>query len=317
MTAHRGRFSRTARGLSTLAAAALLAACSNASPSPAGPTTTPSRAAAVAGTPTPAATTAPTLVPTAAPTVAPSVPAVPPLLNTPETPTAACDPVDTGKHCLAPGTYQLAGAPGDWPVMVTVDVPAGWFEPDPGGPGWDFVLVNSGPPNYLGSGWGLVFTTVGDVFRDPCDLSKGTIPAGQVDTPQRLAAAIAGWSGFTTTAAQPITVDGHSALEFRITKKADSGSCDSSTAWLSPSGIFVDAYPFANGSAYPTTIRIVDTGRGLLVIRASDFPNTSPFEIENGLANTPTRHTGDQAELHAILDSIHIGEPAPGSSPGA
>jgi len=256
--------------------------------------------------PTPSATVAPTIVPTSSPTAPPSVAAGPPRLNAPETPTAACDPVDTGKHCLAHGTYQLSGAPGDWPVTVTLDLPAGWQEPYPVA-GWDLLVVNDGPPDYAGSGWGVMFATVGDAYRDPCDLSKGTIPAAQVNTPQKLAAAIAAWPGFTTTPARTITVDGHSALELKIVKKADSGGCGSGNAWLSASGMPVDAYPFASGSAYPTTIRIVDTGRGTLVIRATDFPNTSPFEIDgNGLANTPDRHAGDQAALHAILDSIRL-----------
>lgn len=260
-------------------------------------------------TPPPAATIAPTLVPTSAPTAAPTVEAVLPALN--EGP-GACDPSDTGISCLAPGTYQLSGARGDWPVTVTVNVPAGWFEPDPSA-GLDFVLVNSGPPDYQGSGWGVMFTTVGNVYRDPCGPSKGWIPAADVDTPQKLAAAIAAWPGFATTAAQPITVDGHSALEFKITKKAKSAGCGYGNAWLSSSGASVDAYPFANGSAYPTTIRIVDTDRGLLVIRATDFPNTSPFEIGQGMTNTPTRHAADQPKLHAILDSIRLTVP-PASS---
>jgi len=195
--------------------------------------------------------------------------------------------------------------------MVTVDVPAGWMEPDPSA-GWDAVLIADGPPGYAGSGWGVVFTTVGDVFRDPCDVSKGTIPAAQVDTPQKLAAAIAAWPGFTATAARPSTVDGHSALELKVAKKAKSAGCGYGNAWVSASGASVDAYLFAAGSAYPTTIQIVDTGRGLLVIRASDFPNTSPFESDfNGLANTPDRHAGDQAQLHAVLDSIRLSPPTP------
>jgi hypothetical protein len=112
-----------------------------------------------------------------------------------------------------------------------------------------------------------MFTTVGDVYRGPCDVSKGTIPAAQVDTPQKLAAAITACPEFTMTATRPISVDGHIALELKIAKKARSGGCATGTTWLSSSGTAVDAYPFADGSAYPTTIRIVDTGRGLLVIR--------------------------------------------------
>jgi hypothetical protein len=254
-------------------------------------------------TPTPAAPVAPTLVPTSAPTAAPTVAAGPTLLDAASY--VACDGADLGKNCLPAGTYQLSGGSGVWPVMVTIDVPAGWFEWE-GGVGWDAVLVNDGPPSYDGSGWGLIFTTVGKVFRDPCDRSNGSIAASDVDTPQKLAAAITAWPGFSTTPAKPINVDGHSALELNIARKANSALCGSGQAWLSSDGATVDAYPFVNGPTYPTTIRIIDTGRGLLVLRASDFPNTSPFEIEEQLTNTPSRHTADQPALHAILDSVRL-----------
>ena len=59
-------------------------------------------------------------------------------------PTSPCAPADTGKSCLAPGTYQLSGGRGDWPVTVTIDVPAGWFEWGAGA-GWDAVLVADPP----------------------------------------------------------------------------------------------------------------------------------------------------------------------------
>jgi hypothetical protein len=255
-------------------------------------------------TPTPAATVAPSSVQTSAPTPVPTVAAAPPLLDAASY--VACNGADPGRDCLPAGTYQLSGGSSVWPVMVTIDVPAGWSEWE-GGVGWDAVLVGRSD---TGSGWGIVFTTVGAVYRDPCDFSKGKIPAAQVDTPEKLAAAIAAWTGFTTTAAQPMTVDGHSALELKIAKKTNSAGCGDGNAWLSASGASVDAYPFASGSAYPTTIRIVDTGRGLLVLRANDFPNTSPFEIQRGLTNTPSRHAADQPELHAILDSVRLIPPA-------
>src|SRR5262249_21131931 len=146
----------------------------------------------------------------------------------------ACDPTDTGKSCLAPGTYRLTGGPDVWPDMVTLDLPAGWFEPGPLGTGWDAVLVQGGPDtNYAGTGWGVQFATVGDVYRDPCDVSKGTIPAAQVETPQKLAAAIAAWPGFAATARKPIAVDGHSGLEFTLSRTAK--GCGLGTSWQSAS----------------------------------------------------------------------------------
>jgi hypothetical protein len=114
-----------------------------------------------------------------------------------------------------------------------------------------------------------MFTTVGDVYRGPCDVSKGTIPAAQVDTPQKLAAAITACPEFTMTATRPISVDGHIALELKIAKKARSGGCATGTTWLSSSGTAVTPTRLQMGRPIPTTIRIVDTGRGrgLLVIR--------------------------------------------------
>ena len=138
-----------------------------------------------------------------------------------------------------------------------------------------------------------------------CDASKGKIPAAQVTTPQKLAAAIATWPKFTTTAPHPIAVDGHAGLELAIERKTETG-CDPGTSWRSASNALVDAYPFAAGRTYRTIIRIVDTGRGLLIIRAADFTNTSPFELGGGVKQSATRHSADRPELQAILDSVRI-----------
>jgi hypothetical protein len=189
--------------------------------------------------------------------------------------------------------------------MITIDLPAGWFEPGPFDTGWDAVLVESGPDTqYDNSGWGVQFTTVGDVYRDPCDVSKGTIPASQVATPRELAVAIAAWPGFAATAASPVAVDGHSGLAFTLSRTAK--GCGLGTSWRSASNGLVNAYPFASGRTYSTTMRIVDTGHGLLVIRAVDFPNTSPWELGLGVAQSATRHAADQPKLQAILDSIRL-----------
>ena len=41
----------------------------------------------------------------------------------------------------------------------------------------------------------------------------------------------------------------------------------------------------------------------------TDFPQTSPYELAEGVAPDPTRHAADQVELHAILDSIRLTVP--------
>ncbi len=65
------------------------------------------------------------------------------------------------------------------------------------------------------------------------------------------------------------------------------------------------------GTHGPVTVEIVDTGNGLLVIRETDFPQTTPFEVDsNGLSPDPTLPRGRPGDLHAILDSIRISSPA-------
>jgi len=198
--------------------------------------------------------------------------------------------------------------------MVTVAVPAGWFEWF-GGTGWDAVLVDKGRG---ASGWGVMFYTVGDVARDPCDSNKGSVSAAQVETPEKLADAMAAWPHFTATARQPITLDGHSGVTFRLTASNKSTCTGNGTAGQSKSGAIVDAWPMVRvndpGTHGPVTVEIVDTGNGLLVIRATDFPQTSPFDVSSsGHSPDPTFHAGDQADLHAILDSIRLSVP-PASS---
>jgi hypothetical protein len=257
--------------------------------------------ASASGLPTPAALPSAAVVaePTAsaapAPSAAPSVTSG--ISSLAQATYVACDPKDTGKSCLAAGTYRLSGGAA-WPVTVTIDVPAGWFEWDPGWGGADAVLVQGGPEDgYSGTGWGIVFTTVADVSRDPCDSSKGVIPAAQVDTPKRLAAAMAEWPRFKTTATRPITVDGHTGLKFEMTSTAPTSCSSSGSLWRTTSGGLVDVYPMINdsGPSAPATFEIVDTGHGLVVMRSTDFPRTSPAELK-----------GKLAELDAILDSVRL-----------
>jgi hypothetical protein len=238
---------------------------------------------------------------TIAPTSVPSSAALPPTLD--HAPAAPCAATDTSNGCVSPGTYELS-FPSSWPVTVTLDVPAGWFEVF-AYPGWDAVLVDKGRGP---SGWGVMFYTVGDIARDPCDSTKGSIPAARVDTPRKLAAAMAAWPHFTATARQPITLDGHNGVKFTLTATTKSTCTDQGAVGQSASGANVDAWPMVNdpGTHGPVTVEIVDTGNGLLVLRATDFPQTSSFEVG---APNPTYHTGDLPDLHAILDSIRLRVP--------
>lgn len=255
-----------------------------------------------AATPTPTATA--TIAASLAPSSSPSQAAAA-LLTLKAAPFAPCDATDTAAAtCVAPGTYQLNNWPGPntWPVTVSVNVPAGWFDWD-AAPGVDALLV--GPD---ASGWGVLFSTVGDVSRDPCDASKGLIPAAQVDTPQKLVAAMGAWPRFKATAPQSVTVDGHRGLKLQVTSTGANSCSATGSLWHTTSGGSLDVYPMVDSTAAraPGTFEIVDTGHGLLVIRTTDFPQTSPNEIDGGMAADPTRHAADLAELHAIVDSIRL-----------
>ena len=261
--------------------------------------------------PPPTSTVAPSLTaaPSASESAAASAVAEP--LRLKAAPIAPCDDTDTTPDtCVAPGIYQLNDWSGaaTWPVRVTLDVPAGWFDWD-AGPGADAVLVDGGPEARGNSGWGVLFVTVGDVSRDPCDATKGIFAAAQVDTPQKLAAAMAGWPRFQATAAESITVAGEPGVKFKLTSTAASSCAASAKLWSTRDGWRLDAYPMIVSGTEPrpaATFEIVDTGHGLLVIRTSDFPETSPNERSGGVAANPTRHAADQVELHAILDSIRF-----------
>ena len=78
--------------------------------------------------------------------------------------------------------------------------------------------------------------------------------------------------------------------------------------WTIPQGGTVNAYPMVGATGKPRagTFRIVDVNGTLLVIRTTDFPDTSPNELAQGIPDDPTRHAADQVEMQQILDSVRI-----------
>lgn len=248
------------------------------------------------------ASSAPTPSPTPSPTPTPS-PAPPTALGS--APQVACPP-PTNTECLQPGTYRLTSSV-SWPGQITLDVPAGWFNWNPGSD-FDGVLVDSGPDAPNGSGWGLMFTTVGAVSTDPCDPSKGTFDPTTTLTVDGLVTAMRAWPGFKATAPTPITLAGYSGQLVELTSSRTPADCPSSLLWTTKSTGKVDAYPLASPDKTPHKVqfRILDVNGTVLVVRTTDFPETSPNEAEQGVGPNPTRHTADQVELHQMLDSIKV-----------
>ena len=96
---------------------------------------------------------------------------------------------------------------------------------------------------------------------------------------------------------------GSSSMLTSIRTAAD---CPIQSLWTIPQGGAVDGYPMvgARGPSRPGTFRIVDVNGTLLVLRTTDFPDTSPNELSDGIADDPTRHAADQVAMQQILDSI-------------
>jgi hypothetical protein len=222
-------------------------------------------------------------------------------------PQAACGPGGGPHTCLAPGTYRLSGDV--WPGEITMEVPAGWFEwlPYTNRDAYDALLVDAGTGN--GSGWGLEFNVVGAVAKDPCDPAKGAYDRVATRTVDGLVAAMSRWPGFEATAPAPTVVGGYSGQLIVLTSTRTERDCPNGSVWTIPQGETVNAYPMVGvrGPApRPGTFRIVDVNGTLLVIRTTDFPETSPNELSQGIPDDPTRHAADQVAMHQILDSIRV-----------
>ena len=246
------------------------------------------------------ASPSPAASPTSRPTERP-----PTTLN--DAPLEACFPSGP-PDCLVAGTYQLSSL-NDWPLQIGLTVPAGWFQWNPAR-GFEGVLVDSGPDAPDGSGWGLMFIRVGNVSIDPCDLSAGTFTGADMTTVDGMVSAMHQWPAFVAVTLSPTTVGGFGGQLVELTSTRTSTDCPNPVLWTTPTGASVDGYPIVTApgpAAHSVQFKIVDVNGALLVVRTTDFPDTSPNELSQGVGADPTRHSADQIELHQILDSITVG----------
>ena len=225
---------------------------------------------------------------------------------------ASCPGITDELSCLEPGTYQL-GDTDLWPAIVTFDVPENWwyYENATGSAG---VLVQT-EDTANGSGWGVLFNTVGEVLRDPCDRTAGTFAADEVDTASEFAAAMAAWPGFEATAPAPIMDAAYPGVAITLMSAPRHEVCPGGLLFTTASSASIDAYPMVNEQNRPhaTEFRIFETEDGLLVVLAMNFPEPSPFEEDNGVQFDPERHVEHQVEMDAILDSIRLKDPDDGA----
>ncbi len=257
-----------------------------------------------------AAVASPTLAPSPAPTAAPS-PSEGSALRTLEgAPHESCQ-VKRTVACIIPGTYLFgAVAPGG-----TIDVPAGWWEWDPGAGSVGVLVEHADAPG--GSGWGLTLIQVGTVRRDPCDRGAGTFAPEDVDTPAKLAAVMATWPGFEVTSPDLVEVGGIEGVQVRLTTTLEPADCMAPMLWETPSNTAIDAYPMLAeagvdpGAVHPADLRIIELDGQMLAIRTMSSARTSPRERTQGIPDDPTRHEADMAAVQAMIDSIRFGVSAP------
>jgi hypothetical protein len=222
--------------------------------------------------------------------------------------TVSCPGITGAPLCIDPGTYQL-GSTAVWPAIVTFDVPENW---------WYYVNA-AGSAGVLvqtedvanGSGWGVMFNTVGEVRKDPCQGSAGTFAPEEVDTASELAAAMGAWPGFEATEPAPISDLAYPGVAITLVSAPRGEDCPASQLFTTAQSAPLDGYPLVNaqGRAHETEFRIFETEQGLLVVMAMNFPETSPFEEDNGIPFDPERHADHQVEMDAILDSIWLKSP--------
>ena len=256
-------------------------------------------------------------VPAASPSPVPSQstgPAASPEVRMIENANQVSCPGITGQPmCLEPGTYQL-GSTALWPAIVTFDVPENWwyYENATGSAG---VLVQTEDITN-GSGWGVIFNTIGAVSRDPCERTAGTFAPEEVDTASELAAAMAAWPGFDATEPAPINDLAYPGVAITIVSAPGHADCPASLMFTTANSASLDAYPLVNAQGRPhqTEFRIFEIDGELLVVMAMNFPETSPYEEDNGIPFDPERHVEHQVEMDAILDSIDLKDPNGGAS---
>jgi hypothetical protein len=135
-------------------------------------------------------------------------------------------------------------------------------------------------------GMAMGITQGGGLYRDPCDAS-GAADVSVGTTVADLANAFTEQSAYEATAPADVTLDGYSGkrLDLQLPSDLDPATCnyDEFFVW--------EGSPFSQGPANRWHLWILDVEGARVVIFTEDFAGTPPE---------------DQAELQAIVDSIHI-----------
>ena len=240
-------------------------------------TATPSATATATATPSPPTTVQPT------PTQTPSGPIL--LLGIP--------------YRLAGGTYLLEEP---YPAEITFDVPGKWTAVPVAADG---LGVGPEQPD---SGWGITFALVGEVLADPCLPDGATLDASVAESAEAMAAAIASWPGFTSSAEQ-MTVGGYPATQIELTRTYDPATCANPVLFRTPLAGRIEPRP--GGVSHLFQLIVLDIDGTPLVIRTTDYPESTEHADSMVAGGYPypasaTHWMTAQTELRTILESITI-----------
>ena len=115
------------------------------------------------------------------------------------------------------------------------------------------------------------------------------------------------WPGFQVGSQQPISIGGYGGLFVEVTSTQTGHTLPdvrgAGDVRRQRDRRLSDVRP---ADDRPGQFRILEIAGKLLIIRTTDFPQESPFEVSQGVAPDPTRHAADQVALHAILDSLRF-----------
>ena len=194
---------------------------------------------------------------------------------------------------LTPGNYLITQP---FPVDITFAVPDGWYSwvSNASAAG---MMVDNGSG---GSGWGVTFWIVDNVYADPCDPDSLLQPSlgPSVDD---LVAALNSLPGYAASDPVNISVSGFSGVQIELTAPEYGEECPTHVTWSATS-----SEPRSMQPGETNQVRILDVDGVRLVINSVEYAHTTEIEQAAGVPYEADAHAADQVELRQIMDSIRI-----------
>jgi hypothetical protein len=191
-------------------------------------------------------------------------------------PTATAVPVLGTSDSVTPGRYRVDPM---LPVVVTVDVPAGW-----GANGW-VVLGPNG--NQAPDGMAIRFYTAANLFLNPLAPDEGVLDPAVGPSVDDLVTAMVDHPDWTTTDPTAVSIDGYAGQVVEVTLPA--GASEATPFYLFGDETGGQEWGWAAGQVFD--IYVIDVGGERLVIDAFHYPGTSAEDL---------------AAQRSVIDSVQI-----------